>query len=70
MYVNWCSKEIKSDEFRVGLVPASVRELVHHGHQVFVENNAGAGIGFNDSDYESAGATIVSSAKEILLDQK
>lgn len=38
-------KEIKNNEFRVGLVPSSVRELVHHGHQVIVETQAGAGIG-------------------------
>ena len=51
-------KEIKSNENRVGMVPASVRELVSHGHRVLVETNAGAEIGFNDPDYESAGAVI------------
>ena len=41
-------KEIKKQEDRLGLVPASVRELVHHGHQVIVETRAGTGIGFGD----------------------
>src|SRR4051794_29078430 len=49
-------KEVKSHEYRVGLVPGSVRECVHHGHQVVVESGAGAGIGFTDADYERAGA--------------
>ena len=50
-------KEIKTHEYRVGLVPASVRELIHHGHKVLVETNAGAGIGFDDKAYKAAGAT-------------
>ena len=58
-------KEIKTLEFRVGLVPASVRELVHHGHAVFVETGAGGGIGSSDDVYRSAGATILGTAKEI-----
>lgn len=58
-------KEIKNNEFRVGLVPGSVRELVANGHEVFIEKNAGAGIGFEDRDFEQAGATILSSAAEI-----
>jgi alanine dehydrogenase len=52
-------KEVKSHEYRVGLVPGSVRELVHHGHKVVVETGAGAGIGFDDRDYETAGAEIL-----------
>jgi alanine dehydrogenase len=52
-------KEVKSHEYRVGLVPGSVRELVHHGHKVVVETGAGAGIGFDDSAYEAAGAEIL-----------
>ena len=51
-------KEIKNHEYRVGLVPASVRELVHHGHKVLVETKAGSGIGFDDAAYQAAGATI------------
>lgn len=58
-------KEIKIEEYRVGLVPASVREFIAHGHQVIVETNAGLGIGFFDSDYENAGAEIVGTASEI-----
>ncbi len=58
-------KEVKTHEYRVGLVPASVRELVHHGHQVLVETGAGAGIGFDDRDYETAGAEVSGSADEV-----
>ena len=47
-------KEIKTLEFRVGLVPASVRELVHHVHSVFVETGAGGGIGSSDDTYRAA----------------
>ena len=58
-------KEIKNHEYRVGMVPASVRELIAHGHQVFVETNAGSGIGFSDADYITAGATILNTASEV-----
>jgi len=58
-------KEIKTLEFRVGMVPAGVRELVHDGHEVVVETNAGAGIGMTDEDYKAAGATIVPTAEEV-----
>jgi len=58
-------KEIKILEYRVGMVPAGVRELVHDGHEVVVETNAGAGIGMTDADYEAAGATVVATAKEV-----
>jgi alanine dehydrogenase len=58
-------KEIKSHEYRVGLVPGSVRELIHHGHQVLVETGAGGGIGFDDKAYEGAGARIARSAEEV-----
>ena len=58
-------KEIKVLEFRVGMVPAGVRELIHDGHEVVVETNAGAGIGMTDADYEAAGATVLSSAKAV-----
>ena len=58
-------KEIKTEEYRVGLTSASVRELVAHGHQVMVERQAGAGIGIMDEDYAKAGATIAATAKEI-----
>ena len=55
-------KEIKVLENRVGLTPASVRELVTHGHAVAVEHNAGAGIGLGDDAYTAAGATIAANA--------
>ena len=58
-------KEIKVEEYRVGLVPGTVRELVHHGHRVTIETNAGGGIGFTDDDYRNAGAEIADSAEEV-----
>src|SRR6202789_1052014 len=58
-------KEIKIHEYRVGLVPAGVRELVDAGHQVLVQSGAGAGIGFEDSHYQSAGAAIAQKAQDI-----
>ena len=58
-------KEIKIHEYRVGLVPAGVRELVDSGHQVLVQSGAGAGIGFDDSHYQSAGASISKKTEEI-----
>jgi alanine dehydrogenase len=58
-------KEIKIHEYRVGLVPAGVRELIDSGHQVLVESGAGAGIGFDDSHYRSAGAAIAQRADDI-----
>jgi len=58
-------KEIKNNEYRVGMVPSSVRELVTHGHSVVVETNAGIGIGINDETYKAAGALIVKTAKEV-----
>jgi alanine dehydrogenase len=61
-------KEIKILEYRVGMVPAGVRELVHDGHEVIVETNAGAGIGMTDADYEAAGAKVVSTAKEVFAE--
>ena len=51
-------KEIKIHEYRVGLVPAGVRELVDSGHQIVVQSGAGAGIGFDDSHYQAAGASF------------
>jgi alanine dehydrogenase len=59
------AKEVKAHEYRVGLVPGSVRELVHHGHKVLVEGGAGTGIGFDDASYEAAGAVVLASAAEV-----
>ena len=58
-------KEIKNNEFRVGLVPASVRELVNKGHEVFVETSAGNGIGVSDDSYIAVGARILGDAQRI-----
>ena len=60
-------KEVKNQESRVGLTPASVRELSLHGHQVLVQRGAGLEIGLADAMYEAAGAVIVDSAEEIFL---
>ncbi|GGE10542.1 alanine dehydrogenase [Gemmobacter megaterium] len=60
-----CPKEIKPQEFRVGLTPQAAREAVGHGHEVLMEAGAGMGAGFADSDYEAAGARIVSTAEEV-----
>ena len=55
-------KEIKNHEYRVGLTPASVAELVSAGHEVIVETRAGLGIDFDDQDYIDAGASIAPDA--------
>jgi alanine dehydrogenase len=58
-------KEIKVLENRVGLTPASVHELVAHGHDVLIERDAGRGIGMDDDAYRAAGASIAASAEEV-----
>ncbi|TAH37655.1 MAG: alanine dehydrogenase [Alphaproteobacteria bacterium] len=58
-------KEIKTHEYRVGLTPPSVRELIVRGHEVFIETKAGEGIGCPDSDYTAAGAKILPTAAEV-----
>lgn len=58
-------KEIKVHEYRVGMTPASVREAVHHGHEVVVETNAGSAIGLHDEQYVQAGARIVECAADV-----
>ena len=58
-------KEIKNHEYRVGLTPASVKELTTRGHQVLMETRAGAAIGFSDEDYQAVGAVILPSATEV-----
>ncbi|MCX7900495.1 MAG: alanine dehydrogenase, partial [Methylocystis sp.] len=58
-------KEIKDNEYRVGLTPSSVAELTHDGHEVLVERGAGAGAGLDDADYAVAGATLVDGPAEI-----
>lgn len=58
-------KEIKTLEFRVGMTPAGVHEVVAEGHDVIVETNAGLGIGVTDKDYEDVGATVVATPQEV-----
>jgi alanine dehydrogenase len=58
-------KEIKTDEYRVGLIPSAVRELIAHGHRVLVEQSAGVGAGIANSAYEAAGGEIVATADEV-----
>ena len=60
-----CPKEIKPQEFRVGMTPNAAFEAISAGHTVSIETNAGAGAGFTDEDYTSLGAKIVGTAKEI-----
>jgi len=60
-----CPKEIKAQEYRVGLVPSSVKEYVQHGHKVIMETGAGVAINFSDEDYIAVGAEIRDTAKEI-----
>src|SRR5579864_7653894 len=58
-------KEIKDNEYRVGLVPSTVRELADKGHQVLVEAGAGSGAGLTDADYSAAGAEIALAADAV-----
>jgi alanine dehydrogenase len=60
-----CPKEIKPQEFRVGMTPDAAREAVAHGHKVMVETGAGVGAGFTDADYTAAGAQILGTADEV-----
>ncbi len=60
-----CPKEIKNQEYRVGITPIAAQEAIHHGHQVIIQTNAGAGSGFPDADYTAIGAEIVETAAEI-----
>ena len=60
-----CPKEIKPQEFRVGITPIAAQEAVAHGHSVTIETGAGTGAGFSDQDYTAAGATIADTAAEI-----
>jgi alanine dehydrogenase len=60
-----CPKEIKPQEFRVGITPNAAQEAVAHGHEVLIETGAGIGSGFDDAAYVAAGATIIRSAEEV-----
>jgi len=61
-------KEIKNSEYRVGLVPSTVRELTANGHRVVVQKGAGVGAGLSDADYQAAGAEIVADADQVYGD--
>ncbi|MAQ85261.1 alanine dehydrogenase [Psychromarinibacter halotolerans] len=63
-----CPKEIKPQEFRVGVTPSAAHEAVTHGHAVLVETGAGMGSGFTDADYIAAGATIAGSAADVFAE--
>ena len=58
-------KEIKDNEYRVGLTPAGVQALTHAGHDVYVQKTAGEGSGFKDAEYEGAGGRLLETADEI-----
>ena len=58
-------KETKDHEYRVGLTPDSVNEVVLHGHEAIVQSGAGAGIGADDADYAGVGATIAPDAETV-----
>lgn len=60
-----CVKEIKNNEFRVGITPDNVKEYALHGHHVFVEKGAGEGSGFPDDAYAGAGAVLLSGAADV-----
>jgi len=63
-----CPREIKNREYRVGLTPESAKELVGHGHEVWIESGAGLGIGADDAEYRAAGARIVDGAQAIFAE--
>jgi alanine dehydrogenase len=58
-------KEVKTDEYRIAVPPNGVRELVKHGHQVIVQNGAGAGSGFSNEEYVAAGATLMDDPRDV-----
>lgn len=60
-----CPKEIKPQEFRVGMTPNAAQEAIAHGHDVVIETLAGAGSGFDDAAYIAAGATILATAQDV-----
>ncbi len=58
-------KEIKNHEYRIGMTPAGVRELIHQGHRVLVQRDGGTAIGLTNDQYEAAGATLIETPEEI-----
>ncbi len=63
-----CPKEIKNQEYRVGVTPAAAQEAVLHGHEVLIQTGAGAGAGFPDADYVAAGAKILDTAEQVFAE--
>ncbi|MBP2700450.1 alanine dehydrogenase [Photobacterium lucens] len=63
-------KEIKTHEYRVGMTPSSVKELTSYGHTVYIETQAGIGIGFQDQDYIDAGGQILPTANDIFAESE
>jgi alanine dehydrogenase len=63
-----CPREIKNQEYRVGLTPESAKELIKHGHEVWIESGAGIGIGADDAQYRAAGAEIVDGPEKIFAE--
>src|SRR3954468_23819201 len=63
-----CATEIKTDEYRVALTPAGVRELVEHGHEVVVQAGAGDGSAISDSEYTSQGARVAPAAAAVFAE--
>ena len=60
-----CPKEIKNQEYRVGMTPTAAMEAISRGHSVIIEKGAGIGAGFSDADYSAVGAELVDTATEI-----
>src|SRR5215217_539112 len=58
-------REVKNNEYRVAITPAGIHELVRHGHDVYLESDAGAGSSITDNEYTSAGATILAEADDV-----
>ncbi|SPJ23576.1 alanine dehydrogenase [Palleronia abyssalis] len=63
-----CPTEIKAQEYRVGLTPTAAAEAIVHGHEVLIQKGAGVGAGYEDADYEIAGARLVETAEEIFAE--
>ncbi|MBT8146131.1 MAG: alanine dehydrogenase, partial [Gammaproteobacteria bacterium] len=63
-------KEIKTEEYRVGMTPAGVRELTSRGHTVLVQSDAGAGVGLSDAAYEQAAAKVVTDRDQLFAEAK
>jgi alanine dehydrogenase len=63
-----CPREVKPQEFRVGLTPNAVKEIILHGHSVLIQKDTGIGSGFADTQYQEAGATVIDTAAQVFLE--